>query len=350
MTILLVSDSDRGALACRLLAERLERAGQSCLTVGQGCSDGWESPLPPETPLIPMGLMDLVGTELLRNAKAVGVFVECSDALKRFATAHRALAESQGHRAAPIFSGPLKASLGDELMQQLSERLCCDLLLLPGERQCQEVKAMTRFWPAAIAAPHVLAMGLWFMPERPPRGCLNAGSPKPPHTLLALVQETVPTQPGGKAQLLRQLISWAEASPQWSVVVHHDEAWPSGQPWTSKMCSSEWVFPQNLVFGAQGQLLTQLATCSACLTVSSAWSLTAMAWGRPTLVIGDYGIHTDQGTTSMFGCGAMHRLQSIRALDQLLELPRPDQAWLGSMGWGIPDGALRLAQALESSP
>ena len=110
MTILLVSDSDRGAFACRLLAERLERAGQSCLTVGQGCSDGWESPLPPETPLIPMGLMDLLGTELLRNAKAVGVFVECSDALKRFASAHRALAESQGHRAAPIFSGPLQAN------------------------------------------------------------------------------------------------------------------------------------------------------------------------------------------------------------------------------------------------
>jgi hypothetical protein len=119
------------------------------------------------------------------------------------------------------------------------------------------------------------------------------------------------------------------------------------QPWISKFKSSDWTFPDNLVFGAPGQLLSQLASCSACVSVSSPWSLTAMAWGRPTLLIGDYGIHTDQGTTAFFGSGLMHRLQTIDHLDQLLALPPVNASWLQSMGWGVHDGAARLIQRLE---
>ena len=72
-----------------------------------------------------------------------------------------------------------------------------------------------------------------------------------------------------------------------------------------------------------------------------------MAWGRQTLIVGDYGIHTNEGTTSWFGCGAMHRLQSIEHLDQLLELPPHNASWLDAMGWAIHDGADRLIQALK---
>ena len=73
-----------------------------------------------------------------------------------------------------------------------------------------------------------------------------------------------------------------------------------------------------------------------------------MAWGRPTLLIGDYGIHTDQGTTAFFGSGCMHRLQAIDRLDQLLELPPVNAFWLQSTGWGVHDGAKRLIRRLEA--
>ena len=347
MTILLVSDDDRSALACQLLAQQLEQRGQACLTIGPALSSRRHSPLPSITPQIPLTLMDLLGHELLNSASAVGVFIRGKDQLERFTNAHRELARQRGARPAVVFSGPLQASLGDSLVCQLIVRQCCDLLVVPGERQRRELEAITQFWPKNVASPSIEAIGHWFSPERPPLGCLNGGTPTPPHTLLALVQGAIPTQIGAKAQMLRQLICWAETSPEWSIVIQRDHAWEKGRPWISKFKSSDWTFPDNLVFGAPGQLLSQLASCSACLSVSSPWSITAMAWGRPTLLIGDYGIHTNQGTTAFFGSGLMHRMQTIDHLDQLLALPPVNTSWLQSMGWGVHDGAARLIRRLE---
>lgn len=347
MTILLISDDDRSALACQLLQQQLERCGQTCLTIGPAHSPRRHSPLPSITPQIPLTLMDLLGHELLESASAVGVFIRRKDQLERFTNAHRELARQRGLRPAVVFSGPLEASVGDRLVDQLKDHQCSDLLVVPGDRQRRELEAITQFWPESVTSPSIEAIGHWFSPERPPLGALNGGTAQPPHTLLALVQEAIPTQIGANAQLLRQLIRWAETSPNWSIVIQRDHAWEKGQHWISKFKSSDWAFPDNLVFGAPGQLLSQLASCSTCLSVSSPWSLTAMAWGRPTLLIGDYGIHSDQGTTSFFGSGLMHRLQSIDHLDQMLDFPPVNTSWLQSMGWGVHDGAARLIRCLE---
>ena len=85
MTILLVSDDDRGAFACQLLAQQLRQRGQACLTVGPALSSRRDSPLPAVTPQIPLSLMDLLGHELLTSASAVGVFIRRSDHLQRSA-------------------------------------------------------------------------------------------------------------------------------------------------------------------------------------------------------------------------------------------------------------------------
>ena len=348
MTILLVSDDDHSAFACQLLAQQLRQGGHACLTVGPALSSRRDSPLPAATPQIPLTLMDLLGHELLKSASAVGVFIHRSDYLQRFTHAHRELARQRGERPAVVFSGPLQSSLGDQLVQELSDRHCCDLLVVPGDRQRRELEAITQFWPTTSGTPEIESMGLWFLPERPPLGALSGGTPKPPYTLLALAQESIPIQVGAKAQLLRQLIRWAETSPDWSIVIQRDQSWERGQPWIAKFEPDDWSFPDNLVFGAPGQLLSQLASCSACLSVSSPWTLAAMAWGRPTLLIGDYGIHTDQGTTAFFGSGCMHRLQAIDRLDQLLELPPVNAFWLQSTGWGVHNGAKRLIRRLEA--
>lgn len=347
MTILLVSDDDRSALACNLLADQLKRRGQGCLTVGPPGSPLQESPLPVQSPDIPLGLMDLLGTDLLNSASAIGIFVQDDDQIQPFARACRALARERNQRPAVLFSGPLDPALGDDLTHQLCQRLCCDLVLFTGDRHLREANAITQHWPDELDTPKLLSIGLWHAPERPPRGSLHGRPAQPPHTLLALVQADIPTQIGAKAQLLRQLISWAEASPEWSIVIQRDHAWNSGQPWISKFKPEDWSLPPNLVFAMPGQLLTQLATCSACLSISAFWSLTAMVWGHPTMLVGDYGIHADQGTSSFFGSGVMHRMRSITHLDQLLELPSPNQAWLESMGWGIHDGADRLLRCLR---
>ena len=295
-----------------------------------------------------MALDNLVGSSLLEQARAVGLFLRDPDQLQRFVTSHRNLAHQQGRRAAPIFSGPLQASLGDSLMQELHERLCCDLLILPGERQQRALHSVTQHWPADVRPPQLLSMGLWYSPERPPQGSLNGGMAQPPHHLLVLAQDRAPTAVGGKPQLLRQLIRWAETAPEWSITVQRDQAWNDDDPWIPLYDPEQWKLPPNLVFAAPGQLLSHLASCSVCLSISSPWAMTAMTWGRQTILVGDYGIHTNEGTTSWFGCGSMHRLRGVQSPDQLLELPKANQTWLESMGWGIHDGAQRLINTLEA--
>ena len=347
MTILLISDDDRSALACNLLAAQLKKRGQTCLTAGLSCDPKRDSPFPLSQPQVMLSPEALLTSSLLEQASALGVFLKHPRQLGEFINSHRHLAAHKGRQAAPVFSGPLQASLGDSLMEQLYGHLNCDLLLLPGERQHQAVSSITQHWPAEITRPRLLTTGLWFMPERPATGSLNGGRATPPHLLLALVQDDAPSATGGKSQFLRQLMQWAQASPDWSVVVQRDCNWDPDRHWIPRFKPEEWSLPNNLVFAAPGQLLSHLGNCSACVTVSSPWAMTAMSWGRKTMLVGDYGIHTNEGTTSWFGCGSMHRLQSIQQLDQLLELPDSNKVWLESMGWGVHDGVDRLINALE---
>ena len=71
MTILLVSDDDRSALACNLLADQLKRRGQGCLPSAPWVPIAGESCL--SVSEIPLGLMDLLGTDLLNSASAIGI-------------------------------------------------------------------------------------------------------------------------------------------------------------------------------------------------------------------------------------------------------------------------------------
>ena len=72
MSILLISDDDRSALACELLAQQLRQRGQHCLTLGlpapAASLHAAHSPLPPSQPQITMALDALVGSRLLEQA------------------------------------------------------------------------------------------------------------------------------------------------------------------------------------------------------------------------------------------------------------------------------------------
>ena len=95
-------------------------------------------------------------------------------------------------------------------------------------------------------------------------------------------------------------------------------------------------------------MLGLLRRCTACLSVSSPWSLVAMMGGRIPVVVGDYGIQAEQHTTSFFGCGAMHRLRDLGGLHKIQELPLVNQGWLEAMGGSIQNGPARLLVALDT--
>ena len=335
MTLLLVSDGGLERSACSLMAEALEQQGQHCITAGTPLKG--HQPLATPEPQLSINLAQLHADPLLDQVSAIGLFLQNPEQIQHFIKSYRRLCSARGRPAATLFSGPLVPLVGDALIRDLSLRLACDLLLVSGEQQRRQLQSLTFNWPASLPVPPVISTGFWF-PQTATR------SPAQQPLLLALIQERIPSIIGARDQLLRQLNTWAEQRPHWTVMLQRDHSWTS----TRDLMPSDAPLADNLVEAAPGQLLPLLGSCTACLTVSSPWSLAAMAWGRIPIVVGDYGIHDEQNTTGFFGCGAMHRLRSLPNLDAITELPRANQAWLDSMGADIANGAERLIEALHA--
>ena len=334
MTLLLFSDRGLERSACLLMAEALEQHGQRCITAGPPLQG--HQPLATPAPQLSIDLEQLAAHPLLDQVSAIGLFLQNPEQVRYFIERYRGLCSARGLPAATLFSGPLVPLVGDALIRDLSLRLDCDLLLVSGEHQLRQLQSLTFNWPVSLAVPTVISTGFWF-PQAAP--CTPAKQP----LLLALIQERIPTHIGARDQLIRVLYNWARQRPNWTVMLQRDHGWSS-----TALMPSDVPPADNLVEAAPGQLLPLLGSCTACLTVSSPWSLAAMAWGRIPIVVGDYGIHDEQSTTGFFGCGAMHRLRSIPHLDAITELPRVNQAWLNSLGADIADGPERLIEALHA--
>ena len=335
MTLLLVSDGGLERSACLLMAEALEQQGERCITAGPTLQG--HEPLPTAAPQLNIEVQQLAAHPLLDQVSAIGMFLQDPKQVQRFIQTYQGVCSSRNRPAATVFSGPLVPLVGDALIRDLSLRMGCDLLLVSGEHQRRQLQSLTFNWPASLRIPTVISTGFWF-----PQAAPSAPSEQP--LLVALIQERIPTHIGARDQLLRQLNTWAQQRTHWTVMLQRDHSWTS----TRDLMPSDAPLADNLVEAAPGQLLPLLGSCTACLTVSSPWSLAAMAWGRIPIVVGDYGIHDEQNTTGFFGCGAMHRLRSIPHLDAITELPRANQAWLNSMGADIANGAERLIEALHA--
>ena len=335
MGIVLISDAALGHASCQRLCAQLRALQRPCFTVGMPLLG--LQPLAPPTPDVTLSPMQLLGSTLLEHATAIGLFLHNPDDVGRFTCAYRALCRFSGRQAVPVFSGPLIPLVGDALIQDLSKRLSCDLLLVSGTYQLDAIHSLTFNWQGHQAPPTTIASGFWFdpQPNRETRG---------ERMLLALIQDNIPSYPGAQAQLIRHLQGWAQQSPNWTVVLQRDHAWQQDQLSTGEAANT----PTNLVAAAPEQMPYLLNRCTACLTVSSPWIFTAMAWGRASMVLADYGINGVQGTNIFFGSGAMHQLRSIRHLDDMLRLPPVNPIWLDAMGGSIRDGSQRLLQALDA--
>ena len=334
MTLLLVSDGGLERSACLLMAEALEQQGQRCITAGPTLQGHQPLAIPPQQ--LNIELQHLAAHPLVDQVSAIGLFLQNPDQIQPFIQAQQSLCSARGRPAATVFSGPLVPLVGDALIRDLTLRMGCDLLLVSGEHQRRQLQSLTFNWPASLPVPPVISTGFWF-PQAAP--C----APAPQHLLLALIQEQIPTHIGARDQLLRQLNTWARQRPDWTVMLQRDHSWTT----TTPLMPSDDTLADNLLEATPGQLLPLIGSCTACLTVSSPWSLVAMTWGRIPIIVGDYGIHDQQNTTGFFGCGAMHRLRSIPHLDAISELPAANQTWLDSMGADITDGGNRLVEALR---
>lgn len=349
MTIVLISGSASGTFACRMMADALRQLDHSALVVSKLVTTN-NSPFP--TSFIEADLRlspnEFLSGSLLEKATALGVFLDGKE-FDDFVATYRKICLESNLQAVPIFSGPLYPLVGDALIHDLAARQGADILLVHGQRQLDEVAAMTYNWNEQF--PTVIAAGFWFMPERPGIGQLNGkGSFNAPNTILMIAQKDIPNTKKLRLDLFQRFWSTATSGNQdnWKIVIamdHHRESPPT---WTSDERLQSGDKPSNLCFASQEQLLNLIAECDVCVTVSSPWIFTAMAWGKRALVIGDYGIKGPINTTPYLGSGSMHNLDYFPNLTDFRKLPRVNQYWLDSMGWAVCDGPKRLIRTLRN--
>ena len=335
MSIVLIGDGALEQYSCHRFADAWRQAGRSCLVVGPSIAG--DQPLPHRSCDLTLDPKELLGSTVLEHASAIGLFLRNPADIEAFTAGYRALRRNRGLWTAPIFSGPLIPLAGDELINAFLRRLSCDLMLVSGDDQLRQLKAMTSLWPAELTKPQIIATGFWFpaIPPTPP-------SQKP--LLVALLQHEIPTHLGAKEQLIRLLQRWAREQTDWTIVLQPDHPWRSAPSFNNVHTNN----PPNVVVAAPEQMLGLLSRCTACLSVSSPWSLAAMMWGRIPVVVGDSGLQAEQHTTNFFGCGGMHRLRDLGGLHKLQELPLVNQGWIKAMGGRIQDGPLRLLSSLDT--
>ncbi len=341
MKLALVCEGESGPKACRGLAIELALLGASVTCITPATS-GWD-PLA-DIPWLPLDPLAAASSEVIQNLDAVGVFLDGGQA-STFRRVHQQAAQLRGRPPVTLFTGPIRPLCGDALAADLLPRLGYDLLCLQGESQLQELAWLVR---GSNQADQVCeAIGLWTLPTQP----IGHSIGQQP-LLLVLDSVDVPPSPYANGVLYRRLRAIALDSPGWLVRLQPDSGLPS-EPDLIPQTSLAWHHrqdpapPANLQLGRAEDLPMSLIQASACLGIGSTWLFSSMVWGKPTVVLGDYGIRTDFDGPLFFGSGAMHRLADCLPLERLLQLPPVNPQWLLGRGWGIADGPRRLLGRLE---
>jgi hypothetical protein len=338
MKLGLVCHGEPGLAACCQLAAGLQALGVTVtLFTPEQPAPGlaasvWAIPLPP---------MEAACSDLLAGLDAVGVFLDGA-AAAAFRQVHTSASRLRNQEPVPLFTGPIRPLYGDALAADLLPRLGYNLICLQGEAQQEELTWLLK-GSHQHQQQHAL-IGLWCLPSQP----IGANTPAQ-QLLLVLDQPSIPPSPFANGVLYQRLSTIARDNPHWQVRLQADSPPCPATPETSLAWHHQQAGhpPANLQLGDADDLPLALMQASACLGIASDWLLTAMVWGKPTAVLGDYGIRTDFNGPLFFGSGAMHRLADCLPLERLLQLPRPQSQWLAARGWAIADGPQRLLQRLR---
>jgi hypothetical protein len=348
MRLGLICDGEPGLGACRRLGRALVQEGAAvtlmstappeCLpTAAEEDSEdalGW----------LPLEPLAAATSDLVQGLDALGVFLE-GNAVTAFRAAHRQASALRGQSPCLLFTGPVRPLCGDALMADLLPRLGYDLIALQGDAQRQELEWLLRSCGRSAQA-HTL-LGLWCLATEP------IGSATTPDPVLLVLDETqVPPSPFANGMLYQRLRSIALQTPSWQVRLQPDgplPADPADWPETSLLWHGlqDRQRPANLQLGEGDDLTLALMQASACLGIGSSWLITAMVWGKPTVVLGDFGIRTEFNGPFFFGSGCLARLADCLPLERLRERPSVNADWLAARGWAIADGPDRLLRRLK---
>lgn len=344
MRLGLICDGEPGVSACWRLGRDLQLLGASVTLIAPGPPHATSALGPGNPSWLSLSPLVAATSELVFELDALGVFLEGA-ALGQFREVHRTAAQLRGRKPALLFTGPIRPLCGDALMEDLIPRLGFDLICVQGEAQSEELHWLLRSCGASGQASEKL--GLWCLDTDP-----IGHAPTQDPVLLVLDQPEVPPSPFANGVLYQRLRTIALDTPSWQIRLQPDAPLaedPALWPDTSLLwhALTDRRRPANLQLGEADDLESALMHASACLGIASSWLITAMVWGKPTVVLGDYGIRTDFNGPLFFGSGCMQRLADCLPLERLRTLPPVNAHWLDARGWAIADGPARLLRRLE---
>lgn len=344
MKLGLICDGEPGLGACQKLGLELQRLGAIVTLI----SKDQPPPIPTDgEPLLswlPLSPLAAAADRSLLQLDAVGVFLE-GPALQNFRHIHRDAAQMHGSQPAGLFTGPIRPLCGDALIADLLHRLNYDLICIQGEAQREQLLWLQRGCGHPDQEHEMI--GLWCLNTEP---VYHSTSQNP--VLLVIDQHQVPPSPFANSVLYQRLRSIALENLDWCVRLQPESPVPSNLESFSDT-SLVWHAlqdpqrPTNLQVGEAEDLPLALMQATACVGIGSSWLITAMVWGKPTAVLGDYGIRTDFNGPLFFGSGCMRRLADCVPLERMKTLEPVNPQWLGAQGWSIADGPARLLRRLE---
>lgn len=335
----LIAEGNQETEACNLLGSSLQDAGAQvtlmCETPPRNSQLNW----------LALAAQQAASSELTGHFDSIGIFAPAKTA-RKLHTTHRIASSLRQQKPIPLFSGPTRLLHGDALTSDLLERLDFDIICLQGESQKQHLEWMLK--GSEDRSIQSLAIGLWCLPTKP----VDQGTSEQP--LLVIIERSkAPPASCNNALIYKRICAVAKESPNWQIRIQPDEAldsnhterWPEAS--IARYYCDQSETPANLQLGAPEDLQWALCQASACLGVNSDWLLPPMIWGKPTVVLADYGIRTELNGPLFLASGAMHHFSDCLPLDRLISLPNPNPAWLENLGWAIADGPQRLLNALQ---
>lgn len=201
-------------------------------------------------------------------------------------------------------------------VKALRFRARCDVLVTHSRRERREYTALAE---GIGLAPVVALARLPFLPERVRADV--AGSSDEVRRVVFAPQAKVPSARGQRERVLLALAALARSRPDVDVVVKlravageqqtHDEMFPYDALWKDLELAGHVV--SGSVRFASGPLADQLGPGAALVTVSSTAALEAVADGRPTLVIDDFGLNERMLNAAFLGSGCVGGLDDLAA-------------------------------------
>jgi hypothetical protein len=241
---------------------------------------------------------------------------------------------------------------GDQLEADLLGRLGCDLICLHGPMESEVLGELTRHNEHA-GHPHV-ELGLW---QLPPQSANENHDEETTRSVVFIEEQSFPASSVNRKKLISQLERLARVLPSWNILIQPDYGQPEdtmrrnphnlSRLLLTKNLKPRPELPSNIILGAAGGLPRILANATVAATLTSSAALASVAWGKPLLVLADYGFSSSAQSQLWMGSGLTGRLAAITSGEELLELPAVHAGWLHTMGGSITDGAQRLLTSLQ---